>query len=358
MKKGELPSLAAANGLDLDEMPEQLANLSTLETVFISRRIAFMKMVALPHGKQKAVHGSVVNVPIEPEKLVSILPCLPSPDSVIPVKRKRKLNYRGHSLMQNIRPEKVKNALHYLKNLAENPLYEDVIINTNWENDCLEDHQETWTYLTGDHTVYSDGMSRDMPQPSNNVNNLILEQIDDQEGVISQEINLNADSGDCEDDIDLSEDDRMKFSGLPLDSCLLPKDISADPNFIISIAPGEGKRPLGLESDEKSEELSFPHLFPSGKFGYSMDRKRPVSLKKYFQARVLHADGRFSSSAEYLFYAQYRCEAKDTRDCLSISLRKGCQEDLTAGQIQKKISDLIRNNLGINFLQKVKGSPA
>ena len=58
---------------------------------------------------------------------------------------------------------------------------------------------------------------------------------------------------------------------------------------------------MGLESDEKSEELSFPHLFPSGQFGYSMDRKRPESLKKYFQARVLHADGRFSSSAEICF---------------------------------------------------------
>lgn len=65
-------------------------------------------------------------------------------------------------------------------------------------------------------------------------------------------------------------DERSRLSGLPFSPCLQPKDISADTDVILSIAPGEGKRPKSFEHDEKSEELSFPHLFPSGTFGYSM----------------------------------------------------------------------------------------
>ena len=39
------------------------------------------------------------------------------------------------------------------------------------------------------------------------------------------------------------EDERSRLTGLPYDSCLLPKDRTADSNFILSIAPGEGKKP-------------------------------------------------------------------------------------------------------------------
>jgi hypothetical protein len=58
-----LPVLAIANGLDLDEVPQTLRDLNQLETTFISRRIQFMKLLALPRGRQKAVHGCVVNIP-------------------------------------------------------------------------------------------------------------------------------------------------------------------------------------------------------------------------------------------------------------------------------------------------------
>ena len=64
-----------------------------------------MKLLGLPRGKQKAIHGCVVNVPVEPDQSVAVLPRVPSPDTVIPVRLKRKIQYRGHVLMQNIRPK-------------------------------------------------------------------------------------------------------------------------------------------------------------------------------------------------------------------------------------------------------------
>lgn len=81
-------------------------------------------------------------------------------------------------------------------------------------------------------------------------------------------------------------------------------------------------------------------------------------MKKYFQARVMHKDGRFAKNIQYLFYAQYRCEAKDIKDCLSIALRKGKNDNITVYDIKQKVADIIRSDLGIHFLQKVRGSPA
>lgn len=88
LKANTLPSLVVVNGLEVDEIPHQIEELNSLESVFISRRIPFMKILALPRGKQKAVHGCVVNVPIEPEQFVSILPRVPSSETFITVRVK------------------------------------------------------------------------------------------------------------------------------------------------------------------------------------------------------------------------------------------------------------------------------
>ena len=322
MSKGKMPSISIGNSLELDEVPHELSDLNSLEAIFISRRIPFMKLVTLPRGKQRSVHGCVVNIPIEPEQNLSVLPRVPSPDSLITVRLKRKIQYRGHVFLQNIRPQKIENALHILKDVMKNPLYNDVTLNENWQNDSIENDSKLWDTLTN--------QSNDNNEPA---------------------------SDDNENDEEV-EDERSRLSGLPFNSCIQPKDISSDTNLILNYAPGENKRPKSFHSDENSEELSFPQLLPSGKFGFSMARKEKLSLKKYFQTRILCHDIRFASNIEYIFFAQYRCEAKEIQDSLSVALRKGKQRELTAGEIRENLRDFIRQDLGVHFMQKIRGSPA
>jgi hypothetical protein len=65
LKLGVLPAQAKANDLDLESIPIELSDLNQLEVHLISLRIPFMKMVALPCGKQRAIHGPAVNVPTD-----------------------------------------------------------------------------------------------------------------------------------------------------------------------------------------------------------------------------------------------------------------------------------------------------
>jgi len=220
LKKGLLPTIAVAIGLQLDEIPQQLQDLNTLETVFISRRIPFMKLLALPRGRQRSI--------------LSVLPRMPSSDSFVTVKLKRKLQYREHVFVQNIRPKKIEDALHNLKYNLQNPLYSDVILNDNWRNDSDEDNQNLWNSLTGS-------------TPD-----------------IDEDLTLEDD--DNESNEGAEDDERSRSSGIPFDTCIQPKDITADNNLLLNYAPGENKKPRSFHSDEKAEELSFPHLFPTGKF--------------------------------------------------------------------------------------------
>ena len=96
LKRGVLPLQAKANGLQLSEIPSELADLNALELRLICLRLPFMKMVALPTGKQRSIHGPAVNVPAKVDTVCNILPRLPSQTELLPLKLKRKLAYKGH----------------------------------------------------------------------------------------------------------------------------------------------------------------------------------------------------------------------------------------------------------------------
>ena len=63
-----------------------------------------------------------------------MLPRLPTEAELIALKLKRKLNYKGHYMYDYVSPEKLNNALRWLK--ANNPLYVDVNVNEQWVDEC------------------------------------------------------------------------------------------------------------------------------------------------------------------------------------------------------------------------------
>jgi len=70
------------------------------------------------------------------EHSVEVLPQPINKVGLIPLKLKRKLEYKGHVYFQYIRPKIVKNALKWLK--INNTLYAAIWTNDSWEKDCEE----------------------------------------------------------------------------------------------------------------------------------------------------------------------------------------------------------------------------
>ena len=134
---------------------------------------------------------------------------------------------------------------------------------------------------------------------------------------------------------------QAQLRGLPYDSCLLREDtVDATSDNIFAIAPGEGHKPISILQDKHFEEMCNPTKYPTGKVGLITERKTKLTVRKYFNQRLLDADGRFARDIEYLLTAQYAVESKQVADDASIAFRQTQGrlhrgQVLTAGSIKK-----------------------
>lgn len=72
--KNSTPNQATVNNLSIPEQPEYIKRLNQLEKHLISPAIPFMKIITLPRGQQKGLHGPIVCVPSSIESVTKILP--------------------------------------------------------------------------------------------------------------------------------------------------------------------------------------------------------------------------------------------------------------------------------------------
>lgn len=153
----------------------------------------------------------------------------------------------------------------------------------------------------------------------------------------------------------------------PLDSQRLPANetmlISNVPmTEDISIAPGEGNTPMSLLTDEFCEELAHPCLFPTGKFGYKVERDIKLSPVKYFNQRLLNYRQKFASDSDYIFYALSTLQQLNLNSQINIALKKVNSSNMTAGMLSRNFSAAVKSFIaedkGFQFMAPIKGTPA
>ena len=348
LKKEKVPPQCVSNKLEVADVPDELKDLTELEARLLAQQSPFMKILALPRGKQAGIKGAVVNVPVIAEKVCKSLPRTPSQAGIIPLKLKRKIQYKSHVVYQNIRPGMVQAALGKLKTI--NKFYLATVENSEWEEQCLNEDPEIWKELTEAVT-------------DKNIGDTEIRDLDEGR---SRPAGENDDKNQNE-EIDMDEeetDPRDRLRGIKYDTCVQPTDPTMSSDSIYSIAPGEGRKPISIMMDEHCEEQAFPTLFPTGQFGFQVNRCTKLSAKKYFNARLLNKDSRFARNVEYLFFAQFITEYKQVMDNISVALRKARintddGERVTAGLIKdpQRLNRIIFNDKAYNMLQTVRGSP-
>jgi len=157
----------------------------------------------------------------------------------------------------------------------------------------------------------------------------------------------------------------VQIRGLPYESGLQKEEVESNGDKIYTVAPGEGQTPMNIFTDEHFEEMSNPTKYPYGSGGINCQRQRNVSIRKYFNQRLLHVDGRFAKDIEYLLAAQYAVEHKQVYDEVNIAMRQthGRQfqgQTLTAGHLKNPqvVQQMIRSDEAYKFLKNVRGSLA
>ncbi|XP_026187397.1 uncharacterized protein LOC113145179 [Mastacembelus armatus] len=322
ISKGQMPPECIVNNLELDPIPPVLSCLNSLEQHLVAPSIPFMKMLALPKGGQNGVHGPVTCVPANVVETTKLLPRTDMEGSLLPVKLKRKLTYKGHYEYQFVDSMHVRQALSYLK--QTNKHYKDIDFNEQWVNVfCPEQDQGP-----------------------------------------AEEVDVNSEAGeDVEDELLHDRQQHCMFQ----DTCLMPVDIgqeALDQYFdnILNLAPAEGNNPVKLLSDEENEAKCFPVLFPQGRNTFHTPRPNRLTLSRYFNNRILHADGRFAQNVEYIFFAQYMSEVEQVVSKVSVACRKGqsgCKiPKLCEKNLKDSLKELLEVDDGYRFLQPIRGTPA
>lgn len=199
ISKGKIPRLYTGNGLEFCEIPKEIKGLTELEERLVSPRIPFMQIRPLGVDLQKGLKGAVVNIPIDINTNVSIIPRNVDDHHTIAVSLMRKMEYKRPYLYEVIRPNKVIAAAKYL---SLTPLYQEhgIAISNIWN--ITNEYQESF--------------------------------IDSGEKELEEEI--------------------LNPGGLQTLLC-------CEDNFNVKFAPGEGKTPLSVLFDDDSEELSFPSIY-------------------------------------------------------------------------------------------------
>ena len=234
LKKSCIPVQAVCKKLHIFLPPDELKNL---EKVLISRRILFQKVAIMPKGQFPKMKGAICNIPIETMDIANTLTQGPDSSGLLMVKLKRKSNFRGHVYFQVVSPESIYATLSYLK--------ENNVLCSNINID-MASLPISLTNLSDKELTYSEGRDGALEE---NDNPLYRYQCNSQESVLILDIPI-------------------------------PEEIC--------IAPGEGKIPNSLLTDESSEVLAFLYLFPTGKFGYNVQRINKLSPIKYFNQRLLN----------------------------------------------------------------------
>ena len=121
--------------------------------------------------------------------------------------------------------------------------------------------------------------------------------------------------------------------------------------------------PKSILNDEYYEELSFPHLFPTGKFGYKVRRKVTLSPVKYFNQRLLNYSQKFASDTDYIFFACNILQCLSLNEQINIVMRKVSGVSLNAGVLNNScfneaVKQWVSNDQGFRFMSSIKGTPS
>ncbi|CAF2041908.1 unnamed protein product, partial [Rotaria magnacalcarata] len=127
----KVPNLCLSNGLAFHEVPDCLKILTELEERLISPRIPFMVIRTLGFCKQFGLKGNLVNVPMNVDTNVSILPRSFSDTHTIQLKIMRQMKNKNAFMYEIIRPKVVHTAIKYL---IRQELYKDegIVISNDW----------------------------------------------------------------------------------------------------------------------------------------------------------------------------------------------------------------------------------
>jgi hypothetical protein len=195
--------------------------LNELEEGLVSPRLTFAQIWQLQGYGQYNIKGSIINVPSNINFTQSILPCLPHDETKIGLSLKRRMEYKSPYLTSNVHLNLIMLALH------------DVLNTLLYENS-----------RTTIHPCWLDMFTLSMQTNTN----------------VSCDIN-DDESCDHNNEARFEEEQEDILIDTMVQNILSFKQIYDYFENVVTVAPSQDFKPLGLFQNPHCEELNFPTLF-------------------------------------------------------------------------------------------------
>ena len=358
LQKGNMPAMAVANGLELNHHDRPI--LTELESDLIAHNINFQKMVLLQKSCWAAGKGRMISIPVQPAdimKTVKQLPRLPNEaeGGLIPIKLKRKKEYKTAEKQEHIRPGMIFKALKYL-NKAGHPYYDFFDDEDKYKARCkikelrllygeeveddIEEDLEKLEGMEQENTEIADEAVKDSDEEDNDI------------GEDDMEEALEAEEEDIQNDpVRRQHFNYSEYSTLVNGAPEIFLDEEGKQIANLDFAPGEGKKPKN-PSDQKDWIIrSWPTLLPDGQFGLDQKRRVKLTRQNYFQQRILNVDDRFANTKSFVFAAMSVVEAERLRSNANLSGIKGRRMTGPDGVIRMELGD------PCSVFERIKGTP-
>ena len=256
-------------------MKPDCLNLTSQEERLISPRIPFMQICELPRGGQLSIHGNVVNVPADVNSTVNTLPRPLNESQTILIKLKRRLNFKHHYQYQNVRPARVFEAANYLIKNSKLFQSEHIEIQENWQDNVIQSSDETEEWQQFLHNP-----DQAIIDYENKKNDDDMFNQDSNGFCITRDIPSVTETETNDDTCSNTNDDNWceveeRPSGVS-DTMLQHSDTTENLQKVLSFAPGECNRPIGVFMDKDSEFLSFPTIYCGETWPDNKERHTPV----------------------------------------------------------------------------------
>ena len=307
LRAGRVPTLSTSNGFKYPEKPSHLPPLDRITERLITPRLVFMQIRRLCHARGScSIIGQVINIPVDVEEMVRVLPRQLDDDCAFNVCIKKHLVHKSNYLSGFVKKSVVK---AWLKFLIDTPLYkrEGIVLD---ESLLLPDGAE------------DNGLIQLEVTETDNDRNGEQIQLD----VIDNEAELFA----CQQQTILWNEDK----------CL-------------NIAPGQNRTPTSIVYDQYAEELSFPAIY----LGQPRKFRAGVHVTPYDKATSeLRRRDRRGAKQDKILYTGPKIMRLRVHDGLNSSFKFAGTANVTRAQITNKnfVDGLIEKNLA--FMKSIPNS--
>ena len=200
--------------------------------------------------------------------------------------------------------------------------------------------------------------------PDLHSNENITENIQNTQVCVDRHIDEIAANSNDNNNTDNSDDEWCEVEERPsgvTDTLLQQPDVTENLEKVLSFAPGEGNRPLGIFMDRDSEFLAFPTIFCGGTRPDNKDRKIPLHYSTVCKWELRSQDRRVAQSVPNIFYKLKKLQIKQIQNSASLALRKYKTKGkkYTAGDLKSDdcVNKLIHLDEGFRVLRNLRGSP-